>query len=268
MDSLQLLIARNRQREELFRIRDNLKSGRTVQPPRRRGRPARRSRVQRGTLEQRRATRSTLRGVRQTREILPEFEFRTAGNGALVFTGYGAVFEATYTIPDLFGEFVESVDRGAFRKTLAERCDTIFDVGHSFDSIPLARTSNSTMLLAEDSTGLHVEARLDATRQDVRTVRAAVEREDLTGLSIGFVCVTDRWNENGPDPYTRRHLVEISLDGGDVALVAHPASTATIGSASISTGSKPAMTSASTAALVARNRARERRILAEVRSAR
>jgi phage head maturation protease len=89
----------------------------------------------------------------------------------------------------------------------------------------LARTKSGTMRLAEDSTGLHVEADLDPENQDVRDLRSAMRRGDVDEMSFGFRVLRQDWSND----YTQRSITEVSLHKGDVSVVNYGANPATVG---------------------------------------
>lgn len=140
------------------------------------------------------------------------FELRDNGN-TLTFTGYASTFGQAYDM----GWFNETVQRGAFTKTLSENPDVRLLINH--DGLPLARTKSGTLKLSQDTTGLHAEASLDASDPDVARVRPKLERGDLGEMSFAFRVVKDEWSSD----LTDRSLTEISLKDGDVSIVTYPA---------------------------------------------
>jgi HK97 family phage prohead protease len=160
--------------------------------------------------------------------LTTRLEVRTAPNGTggtdLLFTGYASVTETPYEMQDAAGPYTEVVRAGAFKKTIADGCDTVLLVNH--DGVSLARTKPGTLRLAEDSTGLHTEARLDPTSPLVQGIRSAIERNDIDEMSMGFWCVRQDWS---PD-FMQRDLLELKLHHGDVSIVNFGANGATAGS--------------------------------------
>lgn len=180
-----------------------------------------------------------LLGARETRRFASQpFELREVPNGtggtSLIFTGWATVTDRSYAMWDQFGEFSESVARGAFRDTLAAGADVAFLLNHT--GMPLARTAHrdvpGTLALAEDSTGLYVEARLDPGNSIVRDIRSGVERGDLDEMSMAFRVVDQLWNEAFDD----RVIRSVDLDKGDVSVVTYGANDHTGGLVSIGTG--------------------------------
>lgn len=149
-------------------------------------------------------------------------EIREADDGSLLFTGYATTFNSEY---DILGGppygWTESVDPGAFTKTLSENPDVRLLVNH--DDLPLARTRSGTLQLSQDNIGLRVEAKLDPSDPDVQRLQPKMARGDLNEMSFAFRTIRQAWDED----YTRRNLVELSLADGDVSIVTFPANPAT-----------------------------------------
>lgn len=99
------------------------------------------------------------------------------------FSGYAAVFD---TVADL-GDFTEEVRRGAFRKVLAQGGNIPMYWDHDPTMPPLATSRSGTLRLAEDATGLHVEADLDNDHYMTPTLRSMIRRGDVSGMSFGFI---------------------------------------------------------------------------------
>ncbi|WP_280671834.1 HK97 family phage prohead protease [Kitasatospora sp. MAP12-44] len=141
----------------------------------------------------------------------------------MTFTGYASVTDTPYTVADYMGEYSEVIRRGAFARTLAEGADVPFKLNH--DGMTLARTGSGTMRLAEDSTGLHVEADLDPRQSVVRDLQIAMDRKDVDEMSFGFRVRQQEWS---PD-YTQRDITDLDLHKGDVSVVNFGANPATAG---------------------------------------
>jgi HK97 family phage prohead protease len=188
------------------------------------------------------ALRSELRNVPESRvSSRSEFELREVPSGTgtsqLKFTGFASVTDSAYSMEDAFGEFTETVCRGAFSKTIADGCDTVFNLNHG--GLSLARTKSGTLKLSEVTegsrspiygvTGLHCEAMLDPSNHLVQAMRSAVERGDLDELSFAFRVVRQRWNKDFSD----RQIDEVNLNQGDCSLVTFAANPATGGTVSL-----------------------------------
>lgn len=145
------------------------------------------------------------------------------GGETLAFRGYASVTETPYEIEDMFGPYTEVIRAGSFAKTLSDGADVPFKVNHA--GLTLARTKSGTMRLAEDSTGLHVEADLDPANPDVQGLRSAMARGDVDEMSFAFRVIRQQWS---PD-YDQRDITEVSLHKGDVSVVNYGANPATAG---------------------------------------
>ena len=120
------------------------------------------------------------------------------------FEGYAAI----YGKPDLFNE---SIEVGAFTKTLAEKKQFPVLWYHN----PLSPIGLTTA--EADSKGLHVDGQLNLEVQTAREKHALLIQKAIKGLSIGFRTLQDRWEKG------IRYLIEIKLY--EVSLVtfqAHP----------------------------------------------
>ncbi len=156
--------------------------------------------------------------AREDRKFTVEpVELRDDTDG-LTFEGVASSVDNPYTVHDMFGEFEETIERGAFDKTLAERDDVRLLVNH--DGIPLARTKSKTLTLSTNP-HLRAVATLDADNPTVREVRSAMRRGDLDQMSIGFRVTRQEWNGD----YTERTIREVKLF--DVSVVTYPANPAT-----------------------------------------
>lgn len=162
------------------------------------------------------------------RFTVDRFELRANDDGTLDFDGYASVFDVDYEMyggPERYG-WIESVDPGAFRKTLSEKPDVQLLLNH--DGLPLARTPRATkpgtMTLDDDSNGLRVRApNLNPADPDVQKLQVKAERGDLDEMSFAFRTIRQEWDEQ----YERRRLLEVSIHRGDVSVVNYGANPAT-----------------------------------------
>jgi HK97 family phage prohead protease len=161
--------------------------------------------------------------------LLPATAFRleraAAGDG-LTLKGYASVFDVEY---EMYGGppwgWDESVDPGAFDKTLRERPDVQLLVNHT--GLPLARTKSGTLRLATDNVGLETSADLESRSAVVQELALAMDRRDIDEMSFAFRVVRQEWDEE----YVKRRLVEVNIHRGDVSVVnygANPATSATL----------------------------------------
>ena len=140
-------------------------------------------------------------------------EIREADNGEIRVAGYAAVFGEETNIG---GMFTEVIMRGAFEKAIG-RDDVVFLVNH--EGLPLARTRSGTLTLTEDDHGLHMEALLDQTDPDVRSIVPKMKRGDLDKMSFAFRPVRQQWDDKAQIP--KRMIQEAELF--DVSIVTTPA---------------------------------------------
>ena len=104
-------------------------------------------------------------------------EMRAADGDEMVVEGYAAVFDS---VTDL-GMFQERIAQGAFSNVLDD--DVRFLINH--DGVPLARTSNGTMILTQDEKGLHYRATLSNTQMG-RDLYEMIKRGDISQSSFAF----------------------------------------------------------------------------------
>lgn len=159
-----------------------------------------------------------------------EMRAKPSGHGTTNFewNGYATVYGFKFPMYDPRGEpYTEDVAPGAAKRSLANpNLDVPFLVGHNDAGIPMARTKSGTMRLSDDSHGVltNVPA-MDGRREDVRALASAVERRDMTEMSLAFVCLQQQWDE----AFEHRTIVEMDLHRGDVCAVVHGANPATAG---------------------------------------
>lgn len=151
---------------------------------------------------------------RETRAILTPLELRAADDGSVrTGHGYAALFD-TWT--DIGGMWRERIAPGAFTKSLQER-DVL--ALHSHDSgRVVGRKGAGTLILREDSKGLAFENPLPDTN-DGRDLIVQLERQDIAGMSIGFVSVRSEWDET--KDVTERTILEALLF--EITYTAYPA---------------------------------------------
>lgn len=127
--------------------------------------------------------------------------------------GYATVFNKPYAMYDLFGEYEEIAEPGMLDKSLALSPDVAFLVNHR--GITMARTTNGTLDLSKDSTGLAVHAYLNAERQDVRDLASAIRDQLVDEMSFAFMLNEGWWN----DDFTLFKITEADINRGDVSAV-------------------------------------------------
>lgn len=134
-----------------------------------------------------------------------DVEMREESSGTLVFEGVASVVDKPYTVRDTVGEYEETIQRGAFDKTLAElqkrsaKSDFALFVNHNhlYGAPPLATVSSGRLEVWADP-HLRVRARLNPLRPSVQEARHAVDDGEMRQMSVGFnrVPSRDKWNED------------------------------------------------------------------------
>lgn len=151
----------------------------------------------------------------EKRHITLPVEYREAGNGLGVLSGYASVFNK---LSQNLGGFVERVDPGAFNKSLADHVPVLARYNHD-DNHLLGTTEGGTLRLEVDGTGLRYEVDLPDT-SSARDVRELARRGDLRYSSFAFRTISDDWDVT-PEGFPLRTLLGLHLI--DVAPVNNPA---------------------------------------------
>lgn len=109
-------------------------------------------------------------------------------NGKRVVEGYAAVFNEETDL----GTFREVIDSGAFEGRLQDDVRLLFN----HEGQPLARTTNGTLQLSTDDTGLHYRAELADTTQG-RDLYELIRRGDVSQSSFAFTIEKEERENNG-----------------------------------------------------------------------
>lgn len=150
-------------------------------------------------------------------------ETRAEGDTPPRIVGHAAIFDTLYPIgPEEDPWFLEQVARGAFQQTIQE--DDIRALFNHDDNFVLGRNTASTLLLAEDDVGLRIEVVPDMESGRVRDVVRAIQRKDITQMSIGMTVRAQAW-EIRDDGVEVRTIQRVKL--WDVSPVTFPASRST-----------------------------------------
>lgn len=149
-----------------------------------------------------------------------------ADDGPLHFTGYASVYEQGYEMWDWYGPYTEIVEAGAGEASLA-RADLDVPLVLQHQTLRrIARTTNGTLTLSEDDTGLHVDApALDPLDQDVAYIAPKIRAELVDEMSFMFRIELGEWS---PD-YTQYRIKRYDIHRGDVAIVGYGANPWTSG---------------------------------------
>ncbi|MGE5611154.1 MAG: HK97 family phage prohead protease [Bacillota bacterium] len=148
-----------------------------------------------------------------------------AGDQPNKLIGYAAVFNSLSA--DL-GGWKERIIPGAFKTSLSNGQDIRALVDHDFSKL-LGRSSNTTLKLAEDATGLRVEIDVPDTSYG-HDVLASVKRGDIKGMSFGFRVLPDgeRFTKDVAKDGTEILVRELTnLDLKEVTVTSIPAYSAT-----------------------------------------
>jgi HK97 family phage prohead protease len=159
-------------------------------------------------------------GGREVRTTHADFEIREDGDG-LVVRGYAALFDSpSHPLP-----FVETIQRGAFKKSLQSRNRILLLWNHNAGE-PLASNRNGSLKLYEDEKGLAYEARMANTSR-ARDVSELLRSGVIDSMSFGFSVKRDAWSQDG----NNRTLQEVSLH--EISIVSYPAYEGTAGTVSV-----------------------------------
>ena len=140
----------------------------------------------------------------------------------ITITGEAIVYGTAYRVVDMFGEFRETIHAGAAADLLGRGVDCRLLFNHG--GLPMARTTSGTMTLIDDPDALRFVAKLDARQQLANDFAIAVERQDLSQMSIGMLVGNDKWGEDG-DGETRDIFALADLQ--DISGVTYPCSATT-----------------------------------------
>ena len=144
---------------------------------------------------------------------------------SLDFRGYASVVEQAYEMYDMFGPYNEIVSRGAFEATLARAdLDVPFVIAHD-QTRRIARTTNGTLTLSVDETGLLVSASLDPADADVAYIVPKLRKGLIDEMSFAFRIDSGQWS---PD-YDEFRINKVDMHRGDVAIVGFGANPYTSG---------------------------------------
>ncbi len=169
------------------------------------------------------------------REIVREVIFRSVeGGDGLTLEGYAAVFNDPADIVDQHGSYRETIQRGAFTRTISHRKPTLlFDHGNHplIGTMPIGQIN----LIREDAKGLFIRARL-SDNWLMQPVRDAVRDGAIHGMSIRADVVADDWSPNLTDRVVERSVKELALkELGPVVFPAYENTSVSVRSRDIAT---------------------------------
>lgn len=149
-------------------------------------------------------------------------EARAAGDGKRMLVGYGSVFDQRTTIDGFFSSWDEEVAPGAWDKSIDEG-DIRSMFNHDTNWL-LGRTSNKTLRLASDKTGLRYETDINPDVAHAVSVHAMVERGEVDGSSVWFRVIRQEWTQptesNGLERALRRITEGELIETGPVVFPA------------------------------------------------
>lgn len=149
-------------------------------------------------------------------------EARAAGDGKKMLVGYGSVFDQRTTIDGFFSSWDEEVAPGAWDKSIDEG-DIRSMFNHDTNWL-LGRTSNKTLRLASDKTGLRYETDINPDVAHAVSVHAMVERGEVDGSSVWFRVIRQEWTQptesNGLERPLRRITEGELIETGPVVFPA------------------------------------------------
>lgn len=135
--------------------------------------------------------------------------------GPLTFHGVASVTERGYDMWDMFGEYTEVIDAGAFDETLARAdLDVTLVLGHD-QMRRIARTTLGTLSLSSTEPGLDVLAQLDPEDPDVAYATPKLRSRLYDEMSFAFRIEAGQWS---PD-YSEFRITKVDLHRGDVSIV-------------------------------------------------
>lgn len=141
---------------------------------------------------------------REVRAVTRGLEIRSASEGeGRTAAGYAALFNVE---TDIGGYWKETIAPGAFSKSLQER-DVVALHSHDTGRV-VGRTGAGTLTLREDATGLAFSNDLPDT-SDGRDLAVQIERQDIPGMSFGFITRKQEWDETVEPP--KRTILEADL---------------------------------------------------------
>lgn len=140
------------------------------------------------------------------------------GRSVYEVEGYATVYDRGYEMWDKAGSYTELVNPHALDRSLASQPNVAFLVNHA--GVAMARTRmsggrNPSLILRSDSTGLGINAWLNAERQDVQILAHAIDDGDVDEMSFAFRIEDFAWDED----YTQLSLKQLDINRGDVSAV-------------------------------------------------
>lgn len=156
----------------------------------------------------------------QEQRIFSHVQVRAAAGSDFALVGVAASYDTpSNPIPGgPAGNFVETIQRGAFTRSLRNKVDVKALVNHDPNQV-LGRVKNGTLQLTDTDAGLAFRVQLDPKNQGHQNLYASVRRGDIDECSFAFTVPQggDKWSRD----YQQRTLVDVDL--WDVSAVTVPA---------------------------------------------
>jgi HK97 family phage prohead protease len=144
-----------------------------------------------------------------------------------IVAGLGSVYGQTTTIPGFFSDWDEEVVAGAWTETI-KTGDIRSMMNHDTNWL-LGRTTSGSLRLTDTADGLHYEIDINPDDPNAMTVHARVARGDISGSSVWFRVIKERWTEptdsNGLERPLRQILQARLFEVGPVVFPAFPQTT-------------------------------------------
>lgn len=151
---------------------------------------------------------------------ITDMEIRTGSDGAITFDGIASVVDKPYAVRDMFGDYQETIAKGAFNRTIKQKADVRLLKNHDPNFV-FARTKSGTLQLSAEPDLRAFAPSLDPANPQVQTLRSEMDRGDINQMSIGMRVKDQVWSSD----YTERMIKEVELF--DVSAVTYPASPTT-----------------------------------------
>ncbi len=152
-------------------------------------------------------------------------EIRAAEGGSeeLHVEGYAAVFNQRTLLwesPYSGTKYYEIIDPGAV-DARTDISDVILRYNHSDSALILARSSNGTLTVTPDATGLKISARIAPTTAG-KDIYQLIKRGDITKMSFAFAVDKESW-ESDQEAKTETRTIQHIRTVRDVSPVDFPA---------------------------------------------
>lgn len=134
------------------------------------------------------------------------------GTGEITIEGAPIVYGKPYTVRDHLGEFEERMHPGCATQLLKRGVDCRLLLNH--EGMPMARTTSGTLDLWDTPEKMRFKAKLDARQQLATDFAIAIERRDISQMSVGMIVGSDKWGQSGGtetrDVYGLEDLLDVS----------------------------------------------------------